>query len=78
MDKDTAFQLTGFTREQVISGIRRGEIHPNSRVVAQHSISPQEITEAMPPPNMMVGVDHRLPKELAEELFGPEPSQDEQ
>lgn len=49
--------LTGLTDQQVLNGIYRGDIHPNSRTVAQHrELSPQEIFRHLPEARFAVGV----------------------
>ena len=48
--------LTGLTDQQVLDGISRGDIHPNSRTVAQHrGLSPQEIFRHLPEARFAVG-----------------------
>jgi len=60
-----AEELTGLTREQVLDGIKDGTIHSQSRVVAIHEISPQEISWRIETPGIMVGVGPDIsPEEL--------------
>jgi hypothetical protein len=55
------------SKKEVIEGIRSGEIHPKSIVVAFCEISPQQIAEVTPEPGFMVGCPEKVTEaELAE------------
>ena len=56
-------KLTHMTDQEVLDGIRQGEIHPNSRTVAQHNISPQEIFCHLPKSRFAIGVLYTISDE---------------